>query len=254
MFLLLEIGAIGAFIRSHDESRARSFAKIHELSFAVYNWRHGMSSYFGLRTENELLREENALLKSVIYGGRNTFRPSSLEEFDVLGSEIIMMTTKKQRNYFTLDKGSLDGVEAEMGVISRNGIMGKVSLVTEHYALCKSVLHKDIKISVSLEDSLYFGSLGWDGKNPRILQLEDIPSYAQPEIGEKIYTNSFSSLFPSGIEVGEIIMVEKASGSNYYAIEVKLINELARSGTAYVFRNTLLDERNELEENVLEDE
>jgi rod shape-determining protein MreC len=245
----MEFVAISAFVRSHHESRARTFAWFNQLSYQVFDWRHQVNSYFDLRSENDLLREENALLRSALYAGREKASWESAERYDVLDANIIMMTRHRQRNYFTLDIGSLDGVAPEMGVIGQQGIMGKVVSVSPHYALCKSILHKDIKVSVSLEDSLYFGTLSWNGARREVMQLSDIPVYADPQKGERVFTNSFSSIFPAGVEVGTIIQADKEQGTNYLRIDVALVSDQDRSGTAYVVRNIRKEERFELEEN-----
>ena len=250
LFLLMEFLAISAFVRSHDESRARTFTWFNNFSYQVYDLQHQVNSYFDLRSENDLLREENALLRSALYAGAQKPVWDHAEKYDVLDANIIMMTRHRQRNYFTLDIGSLDGVEAEMGVIGQQGLLGKVVSVSRHYALCKSILHRDIKVSVSLEDSLYFGSLSWNGADRRIMQLSDIPVYTQPEIGERIFTNSYSSIFPAGIEVGRIVEIDKEQGTNYLKIEVGLVADHDRSGTAYIVRNIRQAEREALEEGV----
>ena len=51
--------------------------------------------------------------------------PSDIE------AEVINNSLRKRKNYITINKGSIDGIEEGMGVISNSGVVGKqIFLVT----------------------------------------------------------------------------------------------------------------------------
>ena len=70
-----------------------------------------------------------------------------------------------QRNNLIIDKGSVDGIKNEMGVISKNGIIGIVNSVSKNYSRVISILNQEIKINVRLKNNA-LGSMYWKGLNP----------------------------------------------------------------------------------------
>ena len=49
-------------------------------------------------------------------------------EYQFISAKVINSSTNKLQNYITLNKGALDGVKVDMGVISDEGVVG----MTEH--------------------------------------------------------------------------------------------------------------------------
>jgi rod shape-determining protein MreC len=137
----------------------------------------------------------------------------------------------------TIDIGSIDGVEPEMGVISNSGIVGVVHSVTDHYANVISILHQDLKINVRATKSPAFGSLVWSGKKPQEFRVEDVVSNANIKIGDTLITGGMSSYFPLGIPVGKITKLDKIEGSGYYSINAELFEDPSQIYYVYVLEN-----------------
>ena len=85
-----------------------------------------------------------------------------------------------------------------------DGIVGIVKDVSKNYASVISVLHHNSSISAKLSDSGYIGSLVWDGRDPQVAQLMDIPNHVELAEGMLIQTSGFSSMFPAGINIGKV--------------------------------------------------
>lgn len=113
----------------------------------------------------------------------------------------IIVYTKKS-NYLTLDKGSADGIERGMGVITSNGVVGIVLNTSAHFSSVQSLLHPDTKISVTLDTSKVFGSLVWGGNiDPRFAMVRDIPNHIKVKKRRKsvyLWLFSFSCRNSSG--------------------------------------------------------
>src|SRR5205807_2071209 len=107
-------------------------------------------------------------------------------------------------NLIYLDRGRLQGVEKQMGVINANGIVGQVVSVTDNYSVVMSVLHKDFKVSVKFKKNEFFGNMHWDGINSTTASLEDIPKHVPVKIGDTLVTSGFSQLFPRNIMAGTV--------------------------------------------------
>ena len=74
----------------------------------------------------------------------------------------------------------------------------------------------------------YFGYLHWDGGSPQIAYLEDIPRHARFRLHDKIVTSGYSSVFPKGVMVGEILHVFNSSDGLSYRIQLRLSTDFSR--------------------------
>jgi rod shape-determining protein MreC len=88
-----------------------------------------------------------------------------------------------------------------MGVISENGIVGIVLNVSEKYATVLSFLNNNTKISAKLALNGAFGSLVWDGKDPRFAKLLDVNKHVPIQVNDEIITSNYSTIFPEGIPI-----------------------------------------------------
>ena len=70
-----------------------------------------------------------------------------LKDHEMIPAQVISNSVRQRDNLITINVGSDDGVEPEMGVISGTGVVGIISKVTPHYALVLSVLNSRSSIS-----------------------------------------------------------------------------------------------------------
>jgi rod shape-determining protein MreC len=151
----------------------------------------------------------------------------------VIGNSVIF-----NDNYFLLNKGKKQGIEKNSGVVDDLGLVGIVAEISENYSTGLSLLHSQIKISATIGQSGYFGTLIWDGRNPRRMLLEDIPTHATVEVGDTIYTSGYSIIFPSGLVIGIVEDIDREGKDFYFQrIGVRLINDLAKVKNVYMVKN-----------------
>ena len=193
------------------------------FSSKLYAARDGISQYFKLSIVNQQLLEENKRLKvNELISSEILLYPAALKKtkrfpFNVKKARVLKNSFQNQRNYLTIDIGSIDGVKPEMGVISNNGIIGVVHSVTDHYANVISVLHQDLKINVRATKSPAFGSLVWSGKKPYEFRVEDVVSNANIKIGDTLITGGMSSYFPLGIPIGKIAEINNKKVIDFFS-------------------------------------
>ena len=204
-----------------------------------------------LQGENIRLMEQldNAKYSNAVR--QDTFlRDSSEQLFSYIGANVISNSTISTANFIRLDKGGDHGVRPNMGVISTDGIVGIVRAVTPHFSQVMSLLHRETRIKAAISRSGYFGTLTWNGKNSRYVQLEAIPKHAVLEEGDTVVTSGYSQLFPEGLPIGVIEKYGLGDGGNFYNIEVKLRNDLNKLRYVYVIKNEMWKEHRELEATV----
>ena len=214
------------------------------LSGKVFYLNSLFREYFSLKKQNEALVLENRKLKEIILNKESIDFPSDKEKFKykIINAKIIKNNIKSSRNFIILNKGKNDGVEVEMGVISSNGIVGIVNSVSENYSNVISVLNRDLSINAKHKISNAFGSLNWNGVNPERLQLFDIASINNLNIGDTIITGGMSTYFPKDILIGTIANFELIKENGYYNIQVDLSNSIGNLNSVYIIDNKHKDQ------------
>lgn len=262
VFLLLELICFSLIVRNNTFHRGSVLSSSNQMVGNIYDLNNGITEYFRLKSVNEDLAIENAALRSLlneskyisssrVYGITDSV---SRQHYTYVLAKVINNSTDRRSNYLTIDRGILQGVEPEMAVISSNGIVGIVKDVSKNFASVISVLHKNSSISAKLADTEYIGSLVWDGRNPKLAQLMDIPNHVQLVEGMLIQTSGFSAMFPSGIKIGTVRSFETEQGDNFYSIEVDLLTDMSSVSLVYVVNNLMRLEQTELEKQAQTDD
>ena len=96
-----------------------------------------------------------------------------------------------------------------------NGVIGIVNSISLNYSKAISILNSKSSISVMHLKSNQNGSLKWMSDNYMSAEINDIPNHANINIGDTIQTNGYSSIFPSGINVGTITSYKKGSENGF---------------------------------------
>jgi rod shape-determining protein MreC len=255
-FLLLETLCGYLIIRNNNFQRSSVVNSTNSIAAKVNSAVSSVTEYINLRTTNDALSRENAALKSLL---PNVFYiDSALNKINldtILRRQYVFMTAKvinnsinRRNNYLTLNRGSLQGVKPEMGVICSDGIVGIVKDVSEHYCSVLSFLHKDVKISGKLKGTDYFGSMVWPGYDQTHGRLNDIAKHVKVSKGDTIVTTSFSGIFPEGIMIGKVEEVDQGGGNNFQDISVKLSTPFGKLTYVYIISNLMKDEQQALEE------
>lgn len=214
-------------------------------------WHQGMVSYISLGERNRELTERNIQLEGELEALRGELagltHDSSyteravarrLRDTRLLPARVVSNSIRLRDNYLTIDRGSLDGVRPEMGVVCGTGIVGIVSHVTEHYAVVMSILNSKSVISCRIRGNNYFGYLHWQGGNVLMAQLDDVPRHAQFKVGDAVETSGFSNVFPPGIFVGRVRQIRDSKDGLSFQLLVHLSSDLANLRDVAVILDT----------------
>jgi rod shape-determining protein MreC len=254
VFLLLEVISGILLVRNSTYQRAAVISTSNELVGNIYTAYSNVTDYLVLGETNRILSAENARLRRA--DSVSFYDPSfrvlrvndtiGLQQYEYISARVVNNSVSRVNNYITLDKGSLQGIQPEMAVMGSNGVVGIVKDVSEHFSTVISLLHSGTKISSKIKKNDYFGSSVWDGENPQIAKLLDIPSHAQVKVGDTIVTSSYSGIFPRDILVGVVSEIG-TSGESFKEIKLKLATDFQKLSYVYVVRNLLKSERDTLE-------
>lgn len=256
IFLFIILEGISLVLISTDSiyQRYRVVSAARGLSGSIHSYFTGLNSYFQLREQNDILIKENLDLRRKIASLPSAnkadvpYKPDTIGhgQYTYMGALVVNNSINKQHNYLTLKAGLDDGVRPEMGVISNEGIVGVVKSCSAHYSTVISLLNTDLKISAKLSRTGYFGSFAWDGINPDVIILSEIPQHADIAVGDSVVTSGYSSIFPEGILLGFVRDFNK-SGGNFYRIRVELSADFHKVNYVYIINNKLAGEQQQLE-------
>jgi len=244
LFLLLEVIALFLVVQYNENQRSIFAHSSSRFVGNLYRMADDVIQYNRLQLVADSLASQNAMLKERVFNLERSLQrlaPADkpldsciLEPFHLIDAQVISNSIHQRNNHFTIDKGSMDGIRTGMGVISPHGIAGIVDHVGTKYSTAISVLHSAARISASIKRNGYFGSLVWKETDPGHMILEAIPRQADILIGDTIVTSGYSFIYPKDLFIGTVERFWTEGGSNYYTIEVRLQEDIARLDRVYV--------------------
>ena len=176
IFLVLEALCLTLLFSTNPYQRYGFATSANVVTGAIAEKWSGVVQYIGLADENEALKKENADLRNRLEAYRRSSIPVlGKKGFDYISASVISATTNREKNAITVNAGKNAGVENEMGVIGRDGVVGIVSSVSDKYSVIMPIIHPDARISVKLAENGYFGSLSWDGRDVRVATFSEVP-------------------------------------------------------------------------------
>jgi len=245
--------------------RATFFDSGNFLSGTLFEKFSSFAQVFEFKQVNIKMAEENAILRSALqelllkskHGNYHSYdsiylpriaKDSSIKAvYRFTTARVINNSINQQHNFITLNKGWRDGIKADMGVIANGQVVGLVTNVSENFSTVISLLNSKWKISAKIKRNDYFGSLSWDGKDYRRVQLNEMPYHVPVQNGDTVVTTGYSSSFPEGMIIGTISDFSIGTGSNFYKIEVLLAADFKNLVVVGLVENKQLNEIKQLE-------
>ncbi|MBS0011663.1 MAG: rod shape-determining protein MreC [Bacteroidales bacterium] len=254
LFLLLEVIAVYLLAAKPNYHNIKLAKVLNATTTAVYERFNMAANYFSLNEINKQLLRENLELRNQLQRVHANSEVSTFsvtdtiyrQQYVYIRAKTVNNSINRQKNYISLNKGTLNGVKEDMAVTGPDGIVGIIVEAGRNYSLAMSALNLDFRLSARLSRNNYFGSLTWDGIDANCLSLNEIPQHVDIAIGDTVETTGYSAIFPEGVRVGTICEYDKGAG-DFYRIKVKLSTQFSKLNNVYVIVNLLKEEQLELE-------
>ena len=244
VFIILEIAAFAMFRNSGALQNIWISRLSHKIMTATWGSSESISEYFHLKELNNALAEENFLLQEELHQYRlaDEEREKIVDEnFEFIPAKIIKISRNKAHNYIIIDKGYEDGVFAQSGLITSNGVVGIIDVVEKHYSFALSLMNSEVSVSARIGDGGGVGPLYWDGKNTNGAILKEIPLHHKFNLGDTVMTSGFSSIFPGDIPLG-IITGSKVINGATNECSIELLQDFSALKYVTVVNNLGRDE------------
>ncbi|HVZ55721.1 MAG TPA: rod shape-determining protein MreC [Chitinophagaceae bacterium] len=219
--------------------------------------------YFHLKEENARVHRMNDSLLNLLHGAFlfpdttvksvvDTTRYDSLRGYRhylYRDARVVNNSVNSDRNYIQLDRGATGGIRDNMAVVGSDGsAVGIVVNVSPHFSQVMSLLHVQNKVNASLKGSGEFGTVEWDGKDPRFLTLRNLPKSIQVHKGDTVITSAYSYSFPPGYLIGTIAEIVADNSTGFYVLKVRTAANFYNLQQVHVIENLQRDEQVQLAE------
>lgn len=155
------------------------------------------------QAEINVLRDENQRL------GEELDLQSSLTDYRTISGTVISRNPDNWVDQIVVDRGSQDGVEVGMPVMSSNGLIGRISEVNPTSSKVVLLTNIDqtanqVSSEIIMEEEIVYGLIsGYDSSNDRLV-MSQITSTIEIEEGELITTSGLGGVIPRGLVIGEV--------------------------------------------------
>jgi rod shape-determining protein MreC len=130
---------------------------------------------------------------------------------DTIAAEIIAAGTTPEFRTLTIDKGSEHGLRRDMAVVAPQGVVGRVVVTGARAAKVQLLIDRNAAAGALVERSRAQGlvvGLG-DGR----LRFDYTSELSDVVVGDTIVTSGIDGIFPKGFVIGQVVAVEKVSGT-----------------------------------------
>jgi rod shape-determining protein MreC len=226
--LLIFGAALGYFLSFGPESSRKFKSGVYQLlspfltsgsgiQKQITSVRTGLKSLEQLERENATLQVENRALRATNQGLRDVehevnrlrhalnYRERSV--FKLIPAEVLTRDSSTWWRTVTINRGKQDAVGSDMPVATDEGLVGKITTVSDNISIVLLVSDENCKVAASVEGTREQGIVSGErvttGLTP-VLDLNFLSKQADLKPGQKVYTSGVGGVFPSGLLIGVV--------------------------------------------------
>lgn len=185
-----------------------------------------LANFSEIKKENETLKAENQKLQDMAIEYNDLAKENQrlrdmlsfknqLNGYNIIGCDIIGKGGGTYLDEFIINKGTKDGVEKRMVVITSYGLVGQVVTANADWSIVQSLANENIAVSGMIEstgenDGIVKGYK--DSENKQLAKLYYLPENSKIKNGDIILTSGLGGVYPKGIRIGYVTGVEVDKG------------------------------------------
>lgn len=231
IFIILEVVAFILIVNNNEYPASSALSTANAMVAKQQEVISNITGYFRLKSVNASLEQENADLRNQLLIYQNQ-QEDSLEHptYDYahlhlrhIPAKVIQLSTSKNHNFLTINKGERDGIRVGMGVRNAEGVVGMVCTTGEKFAVVIPVINTESHVSCRLCKNDEVGTTSWDGRWYKEATMEDVAAHVDVQEGDTIVTSGLTTTFPEGVPVGVVSSAKLGRGDSYYRIRMRLM-------------------------------
>lgn len=257
-FAIVEIICALMIVRFNNYQGAAFFNTSNYYVAGILSIENNIANYFNLTVVNEELASQNAALLNKLQL-RNQIETVSADTLkDTAGvvqyvyfpAKVVKNTTRLPENYLTLNKGTEDGVQPDMGVVGPDGMVGRVKTVSDHFSTVVSMLHSGMNVASKIKGKNIDATVVWEGQDPTEGKVLHVVRHHIIKKGDSLVTSEYNAVFPPGILIGTIKDFTLGKGSSDYDIKLNFSTDFSALSYVYLIKNYMKQERDSLESTI----
>jgi len=142
----------------------------------------------------------------------------------MIGARVIGASAGTASQTIDLDRGERDGVRKNMGVITPDGVVGKVVEAYQGTSQVLLLTDKDSGVGAMMADSRIQGPVGGTGEP--LLSMKYVANDDIVNIGQRVVTSGMDRIFPRDLPVGTVAEIKP--GNPFKLIRVRPAANLER--------------------------
>jgi rod shape-determining protein MreC len=188
----------------------------------------GFTELRGVRDENKELRKELEHLKGqnsqLREAASATERLTALLEFkkqadlSMVAAQVIGRDTGNWYRTIILNKGESDGFQSDMGVITSEGVVGRIVKTTAATSVVLLVTDPNNAIAGLVQRTRDEGIV--EGTTIGLARMKYIPLLSNARAGDRVVTSGLVGGFPRGLAIGTITRIDKDEGALFQFAEL----------------------------------
>jgi rod shape-determining protein MreC len=165
----------------------------------------------GLRLQNQQLSATNQTLRGLEAENnrlRNALGYRERAVFQLMPARIIARDASTWYSTVTIDRGSEEGMEPDMPVLTEEGLVGKTTAtISEHTCVVVLISDEGCRVAANVENTreqgIVRGERSSSGSMP-LITLNFLSKQANLQSGQRVLTSGVGGVFPAGILIGAV--------------------------------------------------
>lgn len=194
--------------------------------------------------ENQSLREQVDSLKQQVQQQNEHIRENqrlvrmldlqrALPQTRLVAARVIAFGQSPSYRTMRINRGTTDGIERRAGVISPDGVVGRVIAVSSHYADVLLIVDGGSRLDIVSASTRARGVLRGGGSGAPCL-IDAMDRTFKLESGDDLLTSGLDGIFPKGIPVGSVTKVTHPTMGLYLDAQVKPFVSFSRVEEVFV--------------------
>ncbi len=219
------------------------------------NIKFEVKQFLNLPKENAALVQQNARLLLLLKNNikqTDSWYAAYKNQYDVTAAKIVNGSTQNQNNYFTINRGSKQGIYVGEAVLGPNGVVGIIVQTSEYFSLVMPLINTKYKITPEILELEYSnGIISWPGRDAAYLELTGISKFKPLKEGMHLVTSKYSKAFPPGIPIGTVEKITTETNSSFYTVKVKTAANFNGLNNLYIVKHKYVPQIDTMEAQII---
>lgn len=138
--------------------------------------------------------------------------------YEVIGAELATRTSDGTADVVYLVSGKRAGVSPPAAVVAPSGLVGRVVGVSGSFSRILPITDPSSAVGVFVQRTRVQGVMRGTGR--RLCRMEHVSVAGDVVVGDRVVTSGLDGIYPKGLEVGLVSVVDRPPGAFFADIEI----------------------------------